>query len=186
FPTLSGEKWKPVKDTGGRYYISNKGRLLTTGWRGSTQIRIMKPAIDGSGYYRDSILIKGKLTTVKMHRLVAQHFIPNQLNKSQVNHIEFDRINNKVENLEWVTPKENAQHSLKAGRLVGFKKGVKHKNHPIGEQVGNAILTADIVREIRQKHRPRIYTRKMIAEEYGITESAVKDVLSRRSWKHVK
>jgi hypothetical protein len=183
--SLEGEIWKPVGDN---YFISTKGRLATSNHRNTRLLKVMKPAKDANGYLRTSILINGKNTTIKMHRLVAQAFIENPLNKPQVNHIDFDRTNNKLENLEWCTASENAMHSVKEGRFNTFKKGEKqHKNClKRGEDNGKAVLTEKDVLEIRAKFKPRVYTRKMLALEYGVKDCTIKDVILRRSWNHVK
>ncbi len=62
-----------------------------------------------------------------MHRLVALTFIPNPYNKPEVNHIDCDRYNNSVDNLEWVTKKENRQHAMKYGNaFIPSRKGAHH------------------------------------------------------------
>lgn len=175
------EEWKTVPNTEGRYEVSTFGRLRTNGWKGTNQIRVMKPAKDANGYLRTMIKINGRLKTVKIHRLVAEVFIPNPENKPQVNHIDFNRSNNAVSNLEWCTFKENIQHSIDAKR---FKWNGVMPPKKLGSQVGNSKLTEDQVREIRKKFKPRVYTREMLAQEYGVSSHTIKDCILRR-WKHV-
>lgn len=67
------------------------------------------------GYYCVSLWKNNKGTTYYVHRLIAQHFIPNPDNKPEVNHIDGDRNNNDVSNLEWVTSSENSQHAVDTG-----------------------------------------------------------------------
>lgn len=179
--SLPNEEWRYVANTNNRYLVSNMGRLLTTGYRGSKRCTIMKPAKDANGYYRTMMLLNGKLKTVKLHRVVAQAWIENTLNKLQVNHINFERDDNRVSNLEWATPSENALHSYNNGRI---KKPIC-TNFVKGSKVGTAKLNEEQVKEIRQKFKPRIYTREMLAKEYGVSHHTIKDVILRR-WKHVK
>lgn len=152
---LPNELWRYVANTNNRYLISNKGRLLTTGYKGGSKPSIMKPAKDAKGYYRTMLLINGKFSTIKIHRIVAQTWIENNENKIQVNHINFNRDDNRVENLEWVTPKENSLHSYNAGRI---KKPIC-TNFVRGEEIGTSKLTEKDIVEIREKFKPRIYTR---------------------------
>jgi len=70
------------------------------------------------GYVYITLSDKSKHYSIKVHRLVAEAFIPNPENKPQVNHIDCDVTNNTVSNLEWVTPKENAQWMIHCGRQV--------------------------------------------------------------------
>ena len=81
--------------------------------------RILKQADNGHGYLR--INRGGK--TYYIHRLVAEAFISNPENKSQVNHIDGNKYNNNLENLEWVTPKENSDHAWRIGLRT-----IKRKN----------------------------------------------------------
>jgi len=183
---LKGERWKPVGDN---YYISTFGRLVTSNHKNSGKLKLMKPAKDGSGYLRTVILINGKNNTIKVHRLVGQAFIPNPKNLETINHKNFDKSDNRVKNLEWMSLLENNRHAYANGRHGHlFKKG--EKQHPNclrrGSDNGIALLNESQVMEIREKYKPRIYTREKLAKEYGVTVSAIKDVLSRRSWKHVK
>ena len=178
---MPNEEWRYVPNTNNRYLVSNMGRLLTTGYRGSTKCSIMKPAKDTNGYNRTMLLINGKLKTIKVHRIVAETWIENPLNKLQVNHIDFVRDNNQVTNLEWSTPKENAMHSYLSGRI---KKPIC-TNFVKGSKVGTAKLNEEQVKEIRSKFKPRIYTREMLAKEYGVSPHTIKDVILRR-WQHVK
>lgn len=179
--SLPNEQWRYVANTNNRYLVSNMGRLLTTGYRGSKRCTIMKPAKDANGYYRTMMLLNGKLKTIKLHRVVAEAWIENPLNKLQVNHINFERDDNRVSNLEWATPSENALHSYNNGRI---KKPIC-TNFVKGSKVGTAKLNEEQVKEIRQKFKPRIYTREMLAKEYGVSHHTIKDVILRR-WKHVK
>lgn len=141
----------------------------------------MRPATNKSGYLHTLIVCEGKLKKIVIHRLVAQTWIDNPLNKAQVNHINFIRNDNRVENLEWVTPAENTKYSYDAGRI---KKPIC-TNFVKGSKIGTAKLNEEQVKEIREKFKPYQYTRKMLALEYGVAESTIKDVILRR-WKHVE
>jgi hypothetical protein len=99
------EHWKDI--TGyNEYQISNYGNIR----KGD---KLKKGSITSRGYL--SVHLKGK--NCKVHRLVAEHFILNPLNKPQVNHIDSNKLNNHVSNLEWVTASENVKHSYSNGRV---------------------------------------------------------------------
>ena len=69
---------------------------------------------------------------VSIHRLIAEHFIPNPLNKKEVNHINGDTFDNRIENLEWVTHQENIQHAVdKLGAKLGFANCVEKMSYPV-------------------------------------------------------
>lgn len=80
--------------------------------------RILKQSDNGKGYLKVNILIDGKWTTKKVHRLVAQTFIPNPDNLPEVNHIDYNRTNNNVKNLDWVTHEENIAYRDKLGHTA--------------------------------------------------------------------
>lgn len=88
------------------YFISNFGRIL--GKSG----KILKTYENYKGYLKVGLVVSGKKSTVKkrVHRLVAQAFIPNPDNLPEVNHKDLNKQNNRVDNLEWVTGEENRKH----------------------------------------------------------------------------
>lgn len=105
------EHWKEVKGTYGALEVSDLGRVKSNLRDG----RILKTQKDSKGYHRLRMTIRRERYSFKIHRLVAEAFIPNPENKPQVNHIDGNKDNNAVVNLEWVTSKENAQHALRTG-----------------------------------------------------------------------
>lgn len=182
--SLPGELWRYVPNTENRYCISTLGRLMTTGYKGGNRHTIMKPAKSTDGYMKTMIKVNGKLRTTSIHRMVCWAFHPNPQNLPQINHIDYDRANNHVENLEWCTAKHNHEHS-KHRKHGGFKKGVVHQNSCRGSRIWNAKLTEQQVAEIREKFKPYVYTRDMLAKEYGVSPLTIKDAILRR-WRHVK
>ena len=84
----------------------------------------MKPVINSKGYYKVNLRKDNKGTTYQIHRLIAIHFIPNPHNKSQVDHIDRNRLNNSIKNLQWATHQENGcnrtvRSNKKKGKYVG-------------------------------------------------------------------
>lgn len=111
--SLSGEHWKQAKGFSSNYYVSNMGRLLTTRKYGASIVAVMKPAKDANGYYRT--MMDGK--TVKVHRIVAENWLKNPNHLRCVNHLNCNRADNRVENLEWCSTKYNAWYSTKMGNI---------------------------------------------------------------------
>ena len=91
-----------------KYSVSDEGMV-----RNDETGKILKPDICNGGYLRVTLCKDGKTTRKMLHRLVAEMFIPNKDNKTQVNHIDGNKQNNALFNLEWVTRSENEQHKYR-------------------------------------------------------------------------
>lgn len=116
---MEEEIWKDVKGYEGLYQISNFGRVKSLVYKG----KIKELQTDKNGYARTSLWKKNNGSLKQVHRLVAIAFIPNPQNKSQVNHIDGNKKNNNVNNLEWVTPSENSIHAYRMGLRTVNKTG---------------------------------------------------------------
>lgn len=105
------EIWKNVPEFNGIYQISNLGRLKS--FKEIKSGRILSNINRQGGYLSVVLQYKGFIRYTRIHRLVAETFISNPDNKPEVNHIDGNKQNNCVDNLEWVTRKENAAHARK-------------------------------------------------------------------------
>lgn len=123
------EEWRDIEGTFGQYQVSNTGKirsvlLLKSGYR----YNILKSQRDKKGYERVSVTVKRQKKTFKIHREVAKAFLDNPCKLPQVNHIDGNKSNNNVLNLEWVTNSYNAIHALKLGLWDSVLKGAKEEN----------------------------------------------------------
>ena len=104
---LNIEEWKQIPNL--PYEISSLGKIR------NLQGKVLKTYIQNSGYEQIKINYQGLHIHKSIHRLVAEAFIPNPLNKEYVNHIDGNKLNNTVDNLEWCTNSENILHARKTG-----------------------------------------------------------------------
>lgn len=174
--------WKDIKGYEGYYQINELGdvrsldRVVVCGDKGGLMTRkgrIMDKVVNKDGYLNVGLSKFDKRKIYRIHRLVAETFLPNPENKPQVNHIDNDRKNNNVENLEWVTISENMYHAYRHGDLS--KKGEKN---------GRSKLTEEKVKEIRLKYKNGI-SRKELSEQYMVSRSTIDSVVNKETWKEV-
>ena len=109
------EQWRPIEGYEGLYEVSNLGRVksLKCG-----RERILKPQMKKKGYLQVGLRKEGKYKMFKVHRLVAQAFIPNPEGLPQINHKDENPSNNRVENLEWCDSKYNNNYGTHNERIV--------------------------------------------------------------------
>lgn len=107
------EIWKDIPNFENLYQISNYGRLKS--FRKNKNGRILKNTNKKGGYFSIILYNKNCNLHTRIHRLVAQAFVPNPNNLPQVNHIDGNKQNNYYKNLEWCTSKQNFEHSKKTG-----------------------------------------------------------------------
>lgn len=136
------EIWKPIDwidGIDGRYEISNQGQirsLFAKRWCPFNnqfyivkRIRYLSPTDNGNGYKIIGLKVNNKRKNYYLHRLVAIAFIPNPLNKPEVNHLNFDRTDNRASNLEWCTDLENTNYStINMRKPKKSNSGIRIKN----------------------------------------------------------
>lgn len=116
------EVWKDIEGYEGLYQVSSFGRVKSFDSIDKLDRirkgRVLKGIKDVKGYLLVNLYKNSIVSTKKIHRLVAQAFIPNPENKPQVNHIDENKTNNMVSNLEWSTSKENNNHGTRIDRMA--------------------------------------------------------------------
>lgn len=147
--------WKTLIDFP-RYEISDKGHLydkirkiLIRGWK------------NNGGYITYDVSNERRKVKKKAHRLVAENFLEKVQGKNIVNHIDGNKLNNSVSNLEWVTAKENVVHAFEIGL------------HKVGEQHHYCKLTDEDAKEIYSKYQTGKYTYAKLATEYNVDTSYI-------------
>jgi hypothetical protein len=179
------EIWKPVVGYEGDYEVSSLGRVRSVKPRKTRMIpcrikkikhwgpRIFKPQPQNVEYLQVCLCKNNKKRSRSIYRLVAEAFIPNPDDKPCVNHINGVKSDNRLENLEWVTYKENTAHAIRTG-LWELRRG---------EENNKAKLTAEDVIQIR-------FLRKFmncvkLAKLFNVHESNVAYIVNRVTWKHI-
>lgn len=128
------QEWKPIKGYEGRYEVSNEGEVRSLGFVrlvryavGWMKGRVLKGKLNGAGYHQVFLSSsEGKVKVHRLHRIVADHFLQPDPTRTNINHKDGVRTNNHVDNLEWVTLKENSQHAfLVLGKTKGMYTPIK-------------------------------------------------------------
>lgn len=143
------EIWKDVKNYENLYQVSNYGRVKSLeryvktcgGAKRIVKEKILKPTVDNTNYYVVSLWKNNICKRTHIHRIVIETFIPNLLNKPQVNHIDGNKLNNNINNLEWCTAKENNIHAYEYGLNPSRRKVNQYDLN------GNFIKTWNSIRE---------------------------------------
>lgn len=115
--------WKNIKNFEGLYLVSSNGKVKSLYKRIKFNVfaeTILKPSTDLRGYLQVVMYKNGKRTTRRIHRLVASAFLDNPKNKRTVNHINKNKLDNNVNNLEWMTDFENINYSF-AKKILQIK-----------------------------------------------------------------
>ncbi|CAB4140172.1 NUMOD4 [uncultured Caudovirales phage] len=163
------EIWKPIKNYEGIYEISNYGEIKVLANNGSGKRKhdaIMKTFNNGNGYVYITLTKNKVRKNYYIHRLLAEHFIPNADNRPHVNHINGIKNDNRLENLEWCTLSENMRHAKELGLIC----------RP------NSKLDLTEVIEIRLKHING-QTRTELMSQYKISRAQIHRIVRYQNWK---
>jgi hypothetical protein len=170
------EIWKSIQGYEGSHEISNMGRIRSLD-RVDCSGRNLKgreltPFLNKKiGYLQISIKKDGMTKLHRIHRLVAEAFVENPENKSQVNHIDGNKLNNAAFNLEWTTPYENTNHAID----IGLKPSLKGSNG-IGSK-----LTGKQVIEIYKRANDG-ENQRLLGEEFGVNQRTISAIKHGISW----
>lgn len=174
------EIWKGVIyqgiDYSDRLEVSNEGRL-----RNAKTKRIYKLQISPQGYYQKSTSLgsKDKRKVFTVHRCVAETFLKNPNNYPIINHIDGNKLNNKVSNLEFCTYSYNTKHAIKMGlQKINTLKGTDNPG---------AKLTEDDVRFIRSHYIPRdrVYGTRGLGRMFDVDHETIRDVINKNTYTNV-
>lgn len=153
------------------YYVQDDGKIFS-----ERTNKILSVQLDKDGYEKVQMMsTDGKRHRYSVHRLVLENFNPiENMNEFQVNHIDGNKRNNNLSNLEWATCSENLIHAHK----IGLKnQSVEHNNA--------SKLTEEQVKEIINMLLEHKYTYGQIAEKFGVSDEAIGGIKRKERWKYL-
>ena len=165
------EEWKDVEGFP-KHKISTFGRLKSFGVK--KEGIIVKGWLDKNGYRRHIMRYKEKVKYISAHRIVALNFIENPNNYPEVNHIDGNKLNNHISNLEWCTNESNIRHA--------FETGLRSSS---GENNPKAKLKEKDIREIRKIYKDKKMTALELSKLYGVTRTNIYEIVNYKIWKEV-
>ena len=168
------EIWKDINGYEGYYKISNLGNVKSIDRFDGVHDRkgtIIKQNLKQNGYLQVGLRMHNKRKWFGVHRLVAIHFIENPENKPQVNHIDGNKKNNTVGNLEWVTPKENQNHATKLGLRKNVLKGEKHRYY--GKFGADSHSAKKVIRRNPKTGEIKVYKAIILAKKEGFDVTSI-------------
>lgn len=163
------EIWKDIKGYEGLYKISSFGKV-----KGLKRNKLLNIRNDRLGYNRVKLSKNGKSRLVPLHRALALTFIDNPKNKPNINHIDGNKSNNDLNNLEWCTQKENVRHSWDNGLSKARK----------GESNNKSKLKVKDIKEIRKLHKQKM-TQTDIAKMFNVSIANISEIVNYKTWKEV-
>ena len=180
------EIWENIKinEFEGLYQVSNLGNIKSMPRPSNRFGRVimlrekqLNPSIcKGTGYKNFTMLaLNKKRKQITVHRCVALAFCKGRTNeRNTVNHIDGNRINNNIDNLEWCTPKENSQHASLMGKLKGIT----------GSNNSQSKLTENVVLQIRKRYTKYCNTNGGIAlaAEFGVSNVTIHNIIKNKKW----
>jgi hypothetical protein len=157
------EIWKSIDGFEGLYEASSYGRV-----RNVKSSFVLNPCDNGKGYLSVTLHKDNKNNTSKLHRVIAKAFIPNPANLRDVNHIDGDKTNNHISNLEWLSPQDNHKHAKKSGLKA------------TGERCAISKLNVDLVKEIRSLKNTM--SQRELAKKFSVSRGTIQAVLNNKTW----
>lgn len=152
------------------YYISRCGKIISLR---CTNPRVLKCGICDNKYLIAALRLNGdKQISVFPHKLVMRYFVGKRPRGLVINHKDFNKLNNDISNLEYVTQKQNSQHS------------VKYRRHAFGERINSAKLSRKNVLEIRKMHVIGVPI-SLITYAYQVSRSNIDSIVIRKTWRHI-
>ena len=135
---FENELWKEIEGYGGRYQVSNCGRI----WNVATQ-SMMKPQMKKTGYYSINLMKPNKkIVTERVHRLVALYFCKKHEECNVVNHIDSDKTNNRASNLEWTTIRTNNQMAMECHSRI-CRQECRDRHHSLAMECRDRTCSRD-------------------------------------------
>jgi len=179
------EIWKPIKGFEEFYLITKDGNiksverqicLKTHSYIRREQDIIQAKSLDG--YYRIKLYNNTKKTkTISTHRLVALTYLNNPNNYLEINHIDGNKTNNNVTNLEWCSKEQNVKHA--------YDTGLKKRENYVGEACVFSKLTEQQVLSIREEYKTGTTSYPKLSKKYNTVIGNIESIINRKTWKHV-
>lgn len=167
------EIWKDINGYEGKYQVSNRGRVKGFPRPGSIHHKpYIKKTFKNSKGYVVVMLSNKSVKGIVVHKLVAQLFIDNPLNKPTVNHKNGIKDDNRVENLEWLTHKENTHHAWKNG-LCHKRFGLSNSAHKLNDK------------NIISIRKSKLSAREL-SNIFNVTIKSIYNIIHRKTWNHIK
>jgi hypothetical protein len=172
---LLAEEWRPVVGFERVYSVSNLGRIRREGGGGGSRAgRILVQSRHNAGYLSVSLWQRNKGTGALVHRLVAVAFIGPVPDGQEVNHKDGDKHNNRLENLEYVTRRDNILHACANGMMR-----VQGADNPM------ATISEEMVRAVREAYAAGDVGYKRLAKRFGLPWANIRNIVKRKTWKSV-